>query len=173
MEQFKETAIRLCAACGESVGSLNRAAERARRDYQGARRETELQAIEKSRGATQQKYAQLLAEAEDAAKVRIQGETISGQDLTADFALLDADRVWLTQEEFDAIAARNASNRAMNAALRTYAQRQKLCYSAAEGIADRTAAVENIAAAAASVIFAGGGALDAELAAKSGAVRVI
>ena len=90
MEQFKETAIRLCAACGESVGSLNRAAERARRDYQGARRETELQAIEKSRGATQQKYAQLLAEAEDAAKVRIQGETISGQDLTADFALLDA-----------------------------------------------------------------------------------
>lgn len=114
-----------------------------------------------------------MAEAEEAAKVRIQGETISGQDLTADFALLDADRVWLTQEEFDAIAARNASNRAMNAALRTYAQRQKLRYSAAEGIADQITSVENIAAAAASVIFAGGGALDAELAAKSGAVRVI
>lgn len=163
MNKFKTEVNQITADCRSRVRKFEAARKSAMLDYQGERLESEVaaidQAIQKAKRESANQIELALANAEE----RIEGEEIKGSALTPDFSLLDIHRVKLTQAEFDEIAERNQGNRAMNAALRSYAEMAKLRYVAGEDT-DRAVEIVNEIARQAKASIYSGSAFDANIA---------
>ena len=155
MEKFKAEIERIAENCRAEVLQKTEERNRAVREYQGERLAAEVKKIDESIMSIKRAACEQIDTAAAQAKDRAQGKRLDGKELTPDFALLDAERVKLTQEEFDEIALRNQGNKAMNAALRTYAEKTKLFYGAGFDTATTVKMIERMAKAAGACAFSG------------------
>lgn len=174
MQKYKTDLQQIMNGYGEKLAKLNARKEQSGAMYKGDMLKNALHPIEKEREQLQAQTLEQIKQLSQAARDRIStAEINAGEVNAADLALLDPQRIKLTQAEFDALAGRYAGNFTMNAALRTYAKSCGLDYSGELPKADALRMIDNLSRSAEMAAHNGQGGYNVEAAASLGGAVVI
>ena len=174
MEIFKKEIQSIMDAFAGSLKKLEDQCKFADRNYTGDMLVNKRNEINTKILNLKRNTQELIDQAAQDAKYRIQSAEIKGKDLnSADFALLDPQRVKLKQSEFDELSQRYAGNRAMCIALRTYAESCNLEFTDYTNVETTCKQVDDLAKSANGWIYSGNGYFDVNRLAMMGTARMI
>lgn len=174
MNKYKTELQAIMNGYGEKLANLNARINQSKAMYKGDMLKQALTPIEKEAKELQAQTLEQIKQLSQAARDRISSAEINaGEVNAADLALLDPQRIKLTQAEFDALAGRNAGNFTMNAALRTYAKSCNLNYEEIAPKSDALRLIDNLSRSAEMATYNGQGGYNVEAAASLGGAVAI
>lgn len=176
MEQFKAELQNMMDAYTREAQKLEARKQNAKQHYINDTLQAELEAVRAKRSALDQDTRQRIRAAAEAAKQRIMAARVNGKDInTADFMLLDPQRIRMKQAEFDELCERYIGNRTMGIALRSYARETGLKFEQdGTNLQLQCQQVDTLAKAASALnVYARGGVFSVERALNAGGGIII